>query len=47
MSFQVGIDSLGGTMFFQAEFCTPLQTMVVGLDMVTNILNIKSVVMSV
>ena len=47
MSFQLGIDSLGGTMFFQGELCTPLQTMVVGLDMVTNILNIKSIVMSV
>ena len=27
MSFQVGSDSLGGTMFFQAGLCTPLRTM--------------------
>ena len=25
MSFQVGIGSLGGTVFFQVGFCTPLQ----------------------
>ena len=27
MSFQVGIVSLGGTLFFQVGLCTPLQTM--------------------
>ena len=27
MSFQVGIGSLGGTLFFQVGLCTPLQTM--------------------
>ena len=27
MSFQVGIGSLGGTVFFQVGLCTPLQTM--------------------
>ena len=26
MSFQVGIGSLGGTVFFQVGLCTPLQT---------------------
>ena len=29
MSFQVGIGSLGGTMFFQVRLCTPLRTMTV------------------
>ena len=43
----MGIDSLGGTMFFQGGLSTPLRTIVVGLDMVINILNIKSIVMSV
>ena len=28
MSFQGGIGSLGGTVFFQVGLCTPLQTMV-------------------
>ena len=28
MSFQVGIGSLGGTVFFQVGLCTPLGTMV-------------------
>ena len=27
MSFQVGIGSLGGTVFFQVGLCTPLRTM--------------------
>ena len=27
MSFQMGIGSLGGTVFFQVGLCTPLQTM--------------------
>ena len=27
MSFQVGIGSLSGTVFFQVGLCTPLQTM--------------------
>ena len=27
MSFQVGIGSLGGTVFFKVGLCTPLQTM--------------------
>ena len=27
MSFQMGIGSLGGTMFFQVGLCTPLRTM--------------------
>ena len=27
MSFQVGIDSLGGTVFFQVGLYTPLRTM--------------------
>ena len=27
MSFQGGIGSLGGTVFFQMELCNPLQTM--------------------
>ena len=27
MSFQVGIGSLGGTLFFQVGLCTPLRTM--------------------
>ena len=27
MSFQVGIDSLVGTVFFQAGLCTPVQAM--------------------
>ena len=28
MSFQTGIGSLGGTMFFQVGLCTPLRTMI-------------------
>ena len=27
MPFQMGMDSLGGTVFFQVGLCTPLQTM--------------------
>ena len=32
MSFQVGIGSLGVTVFFQVGLCTPLRTMVQKID---------------
>ena len=32
MSFQVGIGSIGGTVFFQVGLCTPLWTMILKID---------------
>ena len=36
MSFQVGIGSLGGTVSFQVGLCTPQQTMVNKLELISS-----------
>ena len=41
MSFQMGIGSLGGTMFFEVGLCTPLRTMCSLLHLQTTTLQSK------
>ena len=43
MSFQVGIGSLGGTVFFQVGLRTPLQTMSVNMVWTIYLIELSSV----